>query len=253
MLNKHENSGLLVDGILGANTLASLEGVSEIPNLWDPDRKLIGYIQVACRKEGANPGATDGHWGPQTQYAYEVVAGEAPQIWREEEGIGSSKPEGSSWPMQTEQELVRFYGPVGTNQTTIVSPYPLRLSWNTDKVITRFSCHEKVAESIEKALTNVLDHYGADGVREHRLDLWGGCLNVRKMRGGTNWSTHSWGIAIDWDTANNRLRWDHTKATLSRPEYDKWWEFWEAEGWVSLGRARNYDWMHVQAARIAER
>ena len=25
---------------------------------------------------------------------------------------------------------------------------------------------------------------------------------------------------------------------------------WEEEGWISLGRARDFDWMHVQAARL---
>ena len=34
------------------------------------------------------------------------------------------------------------------------------------------------------------------------------------------------------------------------PEYDAWWRCWESEGWVSLGRLRNFDWMHIQAAKL---
>ena len=36
----------------------------------------------------------------------------------------------------------------------------------------------------------------------------------------------------------------------NKADYDKWWEFWEEEGAVSLGRARDFDWMHVQFARL---
>ncbi len=36
---------------------------------------------------------------------------------------------------------------------------------------------------------------------------------------------------------------------FAKAEYDAWWELWEKEGWINLGRTRNYDWMHVQATR----
>ena len=70
------------------------------------------------------------------------------------------------------------------------------------------------------------------------------------MRGGTRWSTHAWGIAIDYDPDRNQLKWGRDRAAFARPEYDAWWRLWEEEGWVSLGRTRNYDWMHVQAAKL---
>ncbi len=104
--------------------------------------------------------------------------------------------------------------------------------------------------SIEKIMRAVLDHYGLERVQELRLDYFGGCYNDRSIRGGTLPSMHSWGIAIDFDPANNQLRWGRDRATFSRPEYQAWWEIWEAEGWVSLGRQRNFDWMHVQAASL---
>ena len=40
------------------------------------------------------------------------------------------------------------------------------------------------------------------------------------------------------------------KATFAKPEYERWWQCWEEEGWLSLGRTRNFDWMHVQAAKL---
>ena len=97
----------------------------------------------------------------------------------------------------------------------------------------------------------VLAHYGPDGVRELRLDRYGGCFNPRKKRGGTSWSTHAWAIALDFDPERNRLQWGRERAAFARPEYHRWWELWEEEGWVSLGRVANFDWMHVQAARRA--
>ncbi|MCF8078467.1 MAG: hypothetical protein K9K88_04215 [Desulfobacterales bacterium] len=46
------------------------------------------------------------------------------------------------------------------------------------------------------------------------------------------------------------LKWGRDRAHFARTEYDAWWRLWEEEGWVSLGRQRNFDWMHVQAAQL---
>ena len=100
---------------------------------------------------------------------------------------------------------------------------------------------------IRAVLERVQDHYG-DQISELGLDMWGGCYNKRKMRGGSRWSTHSWGIAIDWDPSRNQLKWKANQANFAKPEYDIWWKLWEDEGFTSLGRAKNYDYMHVQAA-----
>ena len=102
---------------------------------------------------------------------------------------------------------------------------------------------------MKRVLTNTFNHYGYERIKDLRLDHWGGCLNVRRMSGGRKYSTHSWGIAVDYDPQHNRLKWGRDKAFFARPEYSKWWEFWENEGWTSLGRTRNFDWMHIQAAK----
>jgi len=155
----------------------------------------------------------------------------------------------NNWPLQNQTDLINFYGDMGKNQKRLQLPYPHRLSWDKRIIINSFYCNEKVHDSLIKVLVNVLNHYGMDEIKRLRLDLWGGCLNVRLMRGGTEWSTHSWGIAMDYDPENNRLKWGREKASFAKPEYDKWWEFWEEEGWTSLGRTKNYDWMHVQAVK----
>lgn len=241
------------DGILGAKTLEALNKVEGIPQEWSKQRKVIGFIQLLAKENGIEAGPVDGYWGPQTSFAFESLEyllehGEKPKVWRPEE-IPDENP--NNWPKQTPQEdLIDSYGQVNTNQTRIDLPYPHRLSWKKRTVIHRFSCHEKVHDSLKRVLTRVFEHYGLEEIRRLRLDIWGGCLNVRKMRGGNRYSMHSWGIAVDYDPEHNQLKWGRDRASFARPEYDMWWRYWEEEGWVSLGRQRNFDWMHVQAARL---
>lgn len=155
------------------------------------------------------------------------------------------------WPKQNYSSMVEYYGLVGENQTTLILPYTLKLAWDSSSVVKRMTCHLKVAESLHSIFENVLKTYGEKELRKLNLDVFGGCLNVRKMRGSKNtWSIHSWGAAVDLDPNNNQLKWDNNKATFAKREYEPFWKIIESEGWVSLGRQRNYDWMHFQAATL---
>jgi len=252
-LNKRGMDAGPEDGILGAQTLAALDQVAEIPERWAKKRKAVAFIQLLAKEQEIETGKMDGYWGPQTEYAFDVlqqilIEHKEPEIWRPED-LPDENPNG--WPIQTpEENLVQFYGDVGDKQVMIELPYPHKLSWKKSTVINRFQCHEKVHDSLLSVLSRVLDNYGLEEIQRLRLDLWGGCMNVRKMRGGTRYSMHSWGIAVDYDPERNKLNWGRDRAAFATPAYDTWWRLWEEEGWVSLGRSRNFDWMHIQAAKI---
>ena len=113
--------------------------------------------------------------------------------------------------------------------------------------IKKITCHEKVADSLLRILSKVRDEFGPN---DEALKRFGGCLNVRKMRGGSSWSIHSWGAAVDLDPDRNQLRWDHTRARLAAKKYLPLWDIVAGEGWTGLGPARDFDWQHFQAARL---
>lgn len=240
--------GVTADGIAGSGTLAAIDkAVGDKLKGLEGQRKVIGYIQLRCNEKLTNMKLdVDGYWGQLTDYQFSLLQKGAEEKFRDE--VVTANVGGSKWPIQNTAELMRFYGNVGEHQTSVVVPYPLKIAWNGN-IITKFSCHEKVADDIVWVLERVKDHYG-DNISTLGLDLWGGCLNVRQMRGGSSYSTHSWGIAIDWDPERNQLRWGRDKANFAKPEYETWWKLWEERGAVSLGRAKNYDWMHVQFARV---
>ena len=157
----------------------------------------------------------------------------------------------NKWPKQDYQSMVNFYGDVGENQTKIALPYSMKLAWDPASVVTKVTCNAKVAESLYRIFEETLKIYGEKEISKLRLNLFGGCLNVRKMRGSTkSWSIHSWGAAIDLDPDRNTLKMTDKQASFSKPEYRDFWKIVEKEGWVSLGRSKNYDWMHFQAALL---
>lgn len=145
-----------------------------------------------------------------------------------------------------EKDIIKQYGEVGTNQVYCKLPYRMRLAWDKKVTISKFQCHAKVKDKLEAIFKEVLEYYGIIQIQALGLDIFGGCLNIRAMRGGYRPSVHSWGLAVDLDPENNQLKWKKDKARFARPEYNKFWEIVEKHGGLSLGRTRDYDWMHFQ-------
>lgn len=250
-----------IDGLRGPQSNAAVDMVlaaraGELPadiSRWSAKRHAIAVLQIACNDQNIDAGPVDGLWGPRTDFAVDALGeilttGQQPVMWRDRP-LQTDNP--NDWPEQSEAELTAFYGPPCEVPLVRVNcPWTLALDWDRRQTTQRISCHEHVAESLQRVLERVHDHYGDQKIRQLQLHLYGGSFNCRRMRGGSSWSSHAWGIAIDWNPSNNKLKWSRERATLARPEYDPWWNIWEDEGWLSLGRTRNFDWMHVHAARL---
>lgn len=227
---------------------------------WPVARKKLALGQFLCDMLGIDPGRIDGLFGPRTEAAFlryrEVKLGVAEVPWRDlivPTAVAKPAAVANSWP--TEADVPAFFGALGDNCTLVPTkrlklPYKMRLAWDVGTEIGSFAIHEKAHDSAARAFDAILAHYGLEGIKELGLDLYGGCGGCRKKRGGTSWSMHAWSIAIDFDPARNQLKWDHRSARLAQSDAKPFWEIWENEGWTSLGRQADYDWMHVQAARL---
>lgn len=222
----------LIDGQLGPVTLKALQafqGARGIAVTGKADATTVNFLR--------NPASTVlPAIGEKLPNRDELPAKEAFQ------------PSKTVWPRQA--GVASFYGPVGTSQTAIEIPFDMYLAWDRGTRVRKMTLHSKVAGSAALVFERIAATYSAKERNDIGIDLFGGSLNVRKMRGGSAYSMHSWGIAIDFDPERNQLKWGRDKARLAKPDAVPFWVAWESEGWLSLGRARNFDWMHIQAARL---
>lgn len=207
-----------LDGILGTTTRAAIMAFQRATQLV-PDGILGQRTEAALF--GISP----------TPAAPPIVSGALP-----------------TWPRQSGVEA--FFGNVGANQTSLTPPYAMKLAWDKSQPVSHFSIHEECHDSALRCLQRIASAYDEAKRADLGIDLFGGCLNVRRMTGGTNWSMHAWGIAIDFDPDRNQYGWGRDRARLAKPDAEAFWKIWEDEGWVSLGRSCNKDFMHVQAARL---
>jgi hypothetical protein len=225
-----------IDGIMGARTLSAVARVPEVrtrPDLTRADRQLVAAGQAILASLGHDPGPVDGRWGPQTDAAY--------LAWS-----------GAALPLR-QADMARHFGPAGSARCTagrVRVPWRMVLAWDPAEVITSFSCHELVAPSAQRAFDRIAAIYSPAQIEDLGLHLFGGCYNHRPKRGGSSLSTHAYGIAIDLDPERNRLNWGKDRARLAQRDAVPFWDVWAAEGWTSLGRTRDFDWMHVQAVGL---
>lgn len=191
-------------------------------------------IKLIQKKVGAMP---DGVVGPETVAAIMAALGLTdavpPLVWPTQKEVRSGKSV--------------FGAPGSSNLVRITPPYQL---WYDGAKVSSIAVHERIAGAVQAALCAVLAHYGIERIRELGLDQYGGCYNYRKTTAGSSLSMHAWGIALDFCPDKNAYAMKAPEASLSRPECQAWWDIWEKHGAVSLGRARDKDWMHLQFARL---
>lgn len=254
-----------LDGILGRESYSAIVALLNSYKIntkgWSKQRLKTAAEQALYKTLKIDVGPIDGYEGPLYRQARDAYYAKVVANFRDEKDkLDAEIPPKPTpvkvknvevvkqWPRQS--ECLSFYGKPGSNQVDCVLPYPMVLEWNNKQKIKTFSCHAKVKVPMERIWQKVLDAYGYEKIRELRLDQWAGCLAVRKMRGGSNWSMHAWGIAVDMDSNNNQMRWGRDRATFAKPVYKKYWEAVYSEGAISLGIERNFDWMHFQFARF---
>ncbi len=230
--------------------------------------EILTQIQETLKERGIYDGPVNGKLDDDTRAA---VRGFQRMNGLNDDGIPGKKTQNKLWPepiverveplpapvvvaaanqWPTEAGVQQFYGTRGQNQAMLQLPFSMRLAWDRRKTVRRMSCHEKIHDALERIFKNTLAEYGEQKITDLGLNIFSGCLNVRKKVGGNSWSMHSWGIAVDIDNERNQLKWNHTRAELAKPVYEPFWKIVEAEGALSLGRVKDFDWMHFQFARL---
>ena len=104
--------------------------------------------------------------------------------------------------MVSSSEAFKKYGDPGllTTQRKNMVMWDVPAELEIGVVPKRLYCNKDIVKPLEEAFTNLVQ-------RNHvnELKTWDGCFNIRKKRGLTSMSLHSWGIAIDVNAFENGL------------------------------------------------
>ena len=152
----------------------------------------------------------------------------------------------------TDAQIIAKYGTPGNpdNFTIMPLPYPMRIAWDTKTIVRKMQCHEEAVEPFTNVFEDLLKHYGLQNIQTLGIDLFGGCVNVRTMRGSkTRWSRHSWGICVDLDPARNGLKTPWKSSQFSKPEYAPMVDIFYKHGFINYGIEKNFDSMHWELAK----
>jgi len=177
------------------------------------------------KRVGTTP---DGFWGPQSIKAAQ---------WH----LKRLMPERNPWPNPDQESLRAFYGQPGT-EANLVEINVAGLGVEYDGVPVRIvRAHDLVADSLLRILQNI-------AASPHRgiLREYAGVYNFRQKRGGSSYSVHAYGAAIDIDPDHNAFKDSWPIKSMMPMEVQ---EFFAREGWKSAASAWGYDAMHFEATR----
>ena len=232
---------------------------SSIRKFWGNNRRLMAAGQAILNAYKFDAGAIDGIVGHNTTEAFRAwdfknITGQKESVRRKAlSGYKPPRAGRSIIPRQKDVEI--YYGKAGKNSgtvrhqlTTIRLPFMLRIDYNLRQSTNKITVHKKAAPSLKAALLEVHAHYGIAKMRELGIDRFAGGYNPRKMRGGSKWSMHAYGCAVDFYAKPNGLRMSCPQALFCRPEYKPFLDIMEKHGWFPALRLWGKDAMHFQRA-----
>lgn len=138
--------------------------------------------------------------------------------------------------MVTSQQCLAKYGPPETEKFMVLWDVPTELEHGA--IPKRIYCNKDIVPLLNQAFKNI----NARGLA-NQVKTWDGCFNIRKKRGATSMSLHSWGLAIDINAAWNGFG----KQPTMSPELVKC--FTDA-GLDWGGKWSRPDGMHFQIAKL---
>lgn len=100
--------------------------------------------------------------------------------------------------MTSAQALKKYGEPSNSNPNLVLWDVPTEIE--IGMIPKRIYCNKDLVEPLKKALKALID---TGHVKE--LKTWDGCFNIRKKRGLSSMSLHSWAIAIDVNAFENGL------------------------------------------------
>lgn len=254
-----------LDGDMGPQTQAAIEIIERTQQrqymydakAWSWKRRAIAAAQAVLNVWKFEAGEVDGYAGHNTTNAYQ--AWEFKRFHNKRETVvrrkASTRYDKSRLPHQ--RDVKAYYGTPGKTtgtvrqQLTIVKlPFKLHIDYNMQQTTNKITVHKKAASSLRKALIATEAHYGLDGMHTLGIDRYAGAYNPRKMRGGTKWSMHAYGCAIDFYAKPNGLRMRCPEALFCGPRYKAFLDIMEEHGWLPALRLWGADAMHFQRARL---
>jgi hypothetical protein len=100
--------------------------------------------------------------------------------------------------MVTSEDCIKKYGLPDKHKNLMVWEVPVELQQGV--IPKRIYCNRDMVLPLRRAFRDLIDL----GIIAE-LKTWDGCFNIRKKRGGSTFSLHSWGIAVDVNASTNKF------------------------------------------------
>jgi D-alanyl-D-alanine carboxypeptidase len=100
--------------------------------------------------------------------------------------------------MVTSQQCFAKYGDPSANEGKFMVVWDVPSELEHGAIPRKIYCNKDIVPALTQAFKNINDRGLANQVK-----TWDGCFNIRKKRGATSMSLHSWGLAIDINAAWN--------------------------------------------------
>lgn len=98
----------------------------------------------------------------------------------------------------TSSECLKLLGSPYSEKTMVLFDVPTELEIGV--IPKKIYCNRLLVKPLTIALENVKNR-----ALSNYILTWDGCFNIRSKRGATTFSLHSWGLAIDINSAYNRF------------------------------------------------